>query len=234
MSSSTYGATSSSRSTAAAATSSSPAEPADPVEATRQRIVKLKEQGAIADGSSGSGANGGSSVGLGLEDPTSPESRKPKKLSDIKINPAISATFAKGGLAPPPPTGAKAAAGPAAAPAAAGIDLLADLDVPPVASSSSAAATAASGAADEWDGFASAAPAGGAVPAAAAAGDEWAAFNSAPAPAAAKSRQVSQQQMVCCALRVFSKWWVLAVYNASQPWRGYLGVGNILAASSLL
>jgi epsin len=207
-SSSSYGHDSGSGAAAAAAGSSG--EAADPVEATRQRIARLKAEGAIAAGAAGgSAAEGGSSGGAplegGLDSPGGAE-RKPKKLSDIKINPAISAMFAKtvsqmhrtqpptpscgridldakGGLAPPPASSASAAA----ANSSSGIDLLGDLDGP---------APAAAGAADEWDGFASAPAAGaagiGAKAPAAAAGDEWASFESAPAASSQRQHQVSK------------------------------------------
>lgn len=142
----------------------------DPVEATRARIARLKAEGALPGA-----ADGDSPVGPGFEpgaDGLSPK-KGPKKLSEIKINPAISATFAKGGLAPPPSSssGVKFTSqnGGAAAAPSSGIDLLGDLtDVP---------AAAAKASADDWDGFASAAVA---APSAAAGGDEWAAFDSAP------------------------------------------------------
>lgn len=156
---------------AAAADNTAAAAGADPVEATRQRIARLKADGALP------AADGDSPVGPGFEDGLSPKS-KPKKLSEIKINPAISATFAKGGLAPPPSGGAKSSSGAAAA--ASGIDLLGDLDAPVPA----AAAAPKAGGLDDWDGFASAltsaTPAAALAPAAAAGGDEWAAFDSAP------------------------------------------------------
>jgi epsin len=165
---------------AAAATAtpdSNAATGSDPVEATRQRIARLKAEGALPT------PDGDSPVGPGLEDGLSPKS-KPKKLSEIKINPAISATFAKGGLAPPPHSGAKSSS---TAAAASGIDLLGDLDGP-------APAAAKAGGLDEWDGFASApaSQSGATAPAAAAAttgGDDWAAFDSAPP--ASTSSQVS-------------------------------------------
>ncbi|KAF6244132.1 hypothetical protein COO60DRAFT_1708114 [Scenedesmus sp. NREL 46B-D3] len=156
--------TSGSDAAAAGGSGSGSSEPADPVEATRQRIARLKAEGAVAaDG----GSSGGAGLDGGLDSPGGNE-RKPKKLSDIKINPAISAMFAKGGLAPPPLSSAAAAAG--------GIDLLGDLEGP-------APAAAPAAAADDWDGFASApaAGAGGASQApAAAAADDWASFESAP------------------------------------------------------
>ncbi|WIA20021.1 hypothetical protein OEZ85_005890 [Tetradesmus obliquus] len=169
---------------AAASGGSSSSEPADPVEATRQRIARLKAEGAIAAGAgSSSAADGGSSGGAlpegGLDSPGGNE-RKPKKLSDIKINPAISAMFAKGGLAPPPSSAAAAAAT-----SSSGIDLLGDLDGP--------APAAAPAAADEWDGFASAGAAAQAP--AAAAADEWASFESAPAASSQQQRQQQQPKV---------------------------------------
>lgn len=152
------------------------AAPADPVEATKQRIARLRAEGVIGSESTGdSGAfSDGALGGPGLDSPTAGGKRQPKKLSQIKIDPNISAAFAKRSFTPPPGSSsskvaaAGGATGTAAAPASSGIDLLGDLDVP-------ASAAAASSAADDWDGFASAAP----VPAAAAA-DDWGAFDSAP------------------------------------------------------
>lgn len=147
--------------------------------------------------SAAGGADGDGAVGPGLESPDSLSPKKPKKLSEIKINPAISATFAKGGLTPPPSSssGSKRA-GAAAAPAATGIDLLGDLDVPaPAAAAAAPSSSTAKGGLDDWDGFASAAvaptsaAAGVASSAAAAGDDDWAAFDSAP-PASSSSQQV--------------------------------------------
>jgi hypothetical protein len=164
------------------------------MEATRRRIAKLKAEGALPDASS-TGAPAGAAIALGLDDGSLESPRKAKKkLSDVRINPAISATFAKPGLLSPPTGGGlyrspspAAAAAAAAKPPAASIDLLGDLDESP-------AAPVSSGAADsEWDSF-TAAP----VPAASAAAvasvsqantagdDDWNAFNAAPPPAAAK------------------------------------------------
>jgi len=173
---------------------------ADPVEATRQRIARLKADGALA--SAAGNVDGDSAVGPGLESPDGLSPKKPKKLSEIKINPAISATFAKGGLAPPPASssGSKRA-GAAAAPAATGIDLLGDLDVPAAAAPSS---STAKGGLDDWDGFASAAvapssAAAGVTSSAAATGDDdWAAFDSAP-PASSSSQQVGGWEGCVCA-----------------------------------
>lgn len=131
-------------------------------------------------------------MGPGFEaDGLSPKSNKPKKLSEIKINPAISATFAKGGgLAPPP---SKGSSGTAAAGAASGIDLLGDLDVSPAPAAAAAPAPKAGGL-DEWDGFAGAPGTTGAAAAAAVAApggsDEWAAFDSAPPAGSTGSSKV--------------------------------------------
>ena len=166
----------------------------DPVEATRRRIERLKAEGALP-GASSTGTAAGAGIAPGFDDGSleSPKKAK-KKLSDVKINPAISAAFGKPGLLSPPAGGglykSPAAAAPGK-PTAASIDLLGDLDATP----------AAPAAADsEWDSFA-AAPAPVAAPAAAvvapglqakdAMDDDWNAFNAAPAPAPAKVRTTS-------------------------------------------
>lgn len=213
--SSSYIRSSSGAGAAAAASDSSAAAGSDPVEATRQRIARLKADGALPV------PDGDSPVGPGFEDGLSPKS-KPKKLSEIKINPAISATFAKGGLAPPPSSGAKSSS---TAAAASGIDLLGDLDGP-------APPAAKAGGLDEWDGFASAPTSGtgATAPAAAAAagGDDWAAFDSAP-PAGTSSQvrgagfrfvlmnllwwiSVLRQLIVLIGLSCFTKAWCWVVY----------------------
>lgn len=167
----------------------------DPVEATRRRIAALKAQGALPDGGSGAGSGGGAveEGGAGLDSPKRPK----KKLSDVKVNPAISAALGKTGLLSPPMPGAGSAAG---KPAAAGagtpsaFDLLGDLEGPTPAPAAEAAGAAAKD--DDWDAFtaapgtsSSAAHSQPAAAPAAAAGSDWAAFTSAPAaPAAAPAK----------------------------------------------
>ncbi|EFJ39891.1 hypothetical protein VOLCADRAFT_100407 [Volvox carteri f. nagariensis] len=87
-------------------------EAEDPFEATRKRIERLKAEGALQDAAA-------TGPPPGLVDPAAANAKAPKKLSDVKINPAVAATFANislptsnstGSLAklvppPPPPPG---------------------------------------------------------------------------------------------------------------------------------
>ncbi|GIL88365.1 hypothetical protein Vretimale_15048 [Volvox reticuliferus] len=83
-------------------------EAEDPFEATRKRIERLKAEGALQEPPA-------AGAPPGLADPASASAKAPKKLSDVKINPAVAATFASISiptsnsgsnlvkLAPPPP-----------------------------------------------------------------------------------------------------------------------------------
>lgn len=156
----------------------------DPFEATRRRIERLKAEGAVATMPEAQTA-------VGSGDGSGEAGRKgPKKLSDVKVNPAIVAAFSKPGFMPAPPQAAPKAVGGAsadflsfggAAPAtssakaADAFDLLAGLDVPTPAPAPSSQATSS-----DWDAFGSLssgrAPA--APPAPAAADADWSGFAS--------------------------------------------------------
>ncbi|GLI71657.1 hypothetical protein VaNZ11_016938 [Volvox africanus] len=62
-------------------------EAEDPFEATRKRIERLKAEGALQEPPA-------AGAPPGLADPASASAKIPKKLSDVKINPAVAATFA--------------------------------------------------------------------------------------------------------------------------------------------
>ncbi|GIL55347.1 hypothetical protein Vafri_10899 [Volvox africanus] len=62
-------------------------EAEDPFEATRKRIERLKAEGALQEPPA-------AGAPPGLVDPASASAKIPKKLSDVKINPAVAATFA--------------------------------------------------------------------------------------------------------------------------------------------
>ncbi|KXZ52415.1 hypothetical protein GPECTOR_9g459 [Gonium pectorale] len=83
----------SSRSASAGPTGGSGEEADDPFEATRKRIERLKAEGQLQEQMA-------TSAPPGLVDPAASGSKAPKKLSDIKINPAVAATFANIALAP--------------------------------------------------------------------------------------------------------------------------------------
>ena len=168
----------------------------DPVEATRQRIARLKAAGALPESPNGGAGAASSSAappaaasaeggGSGLLD-TPPKQRAPKKLSDVRVDPAVAAALGRLPLpaaAPRSGGGGGSSGGGGSGGGATGIDLLGDLtDSAPAAAAAPPAAAAAGG--GDWDAFTAApAPAPAASAAAPAAGDGWAAFEAAPAPA---------------------------------------------------
>jgi epsin len=154
----------------------------DPVEATRRRIARLKAEGALPESPGARGAGTAAGAPNLLDEPSSglvdtpPAKKAPKKLSDVRVNPAVAASLGK--LAPP-------TARSAAPSAASGIDLLGDLmSVPAAPLSSSAAAVGG-----DWDTF-SAAPAAAGSSGGGGGTDGWAAFEGA----ALQQPQVQQQR----------------------------------------
>lgn len=127
----------------------------DPFEATRKRIERLRAEGALPEPPT-------APLPPGLMDPAA-AGKVPKKLKDVKINPAVAATFANLSVTPASSTNSLGKLTAPTAPSStnnSALDLLADLEVPPPQQLQAAASTEGN---TDWDAF-GAAPASSAVP----------------------------------------------------------------------